>query len=241
MKNPRMIFLMVFALLLTGALGACAPEGGKVDNHSHSSSIYELSSQPADWGESSPPLVSTPLEDIPSDGCLFPEAQALTHHLVSLVFTQDHIENAQPLRDGDIFRFMLSFLVQSENQLTDFYPDCLSVSEDGQAVFPLEQVRQMVSDVFGQSDWFFEDSSYDAQQNAYCMAIGFGLHSVYSYEDLNLAWNAEEQTVTADFSLIDTPAFPGEKNYGTYRITYRAVTEEDRTFLRYESVQKVRD
>ncbi len=68
----------------------------------------------------------------------------------------------------------------------------------------------MVSDVFGESGWFVEDSSYDAQQNAYCMDTGFGLSSVYSYEDLSLSWDAAENTVIADFSLIDTPAFPGK-------------------------------
>ena len=162
----------------------------------------------------------------------------MTYHIVNLVFTRDHIENAQPLRDGDIFRFMISLLVQNENSLSAFYPDCVSVDENGRATFPLEAVQQMVSDVFGESDWFVEDPSYDAQQNAYCMDTGFGLSSVYSYEGLSLSWDAAENTVIADFSLIDTPAFPGEGDYGTYRITYRALTEDGRTFLRYDGVQK---
>ena len=115
----------------------------------------------------------------------------------------------------------------------------MSVDESGRATFPLAAVQQMVSDVFGESSWFVEDPSYDARQNAYCMDTGFGLSSVYSYEDLSLSWDAAENTVIADFSLIDTPAFPGEGDYGAYRITYRALTENGRTFLRYAGVQKV--
>ena len=78
----------------------------------------------------------------------------MTYHIVNLVFTRDHIENAQPFRDGDIFRFMISLLVQNENRLSAFYPDCVSVDESGRATFPLAAVQQMVSDVFGESSWF---------------------------------------------------------------------------------------
>lgn len=241
MKKISRFCLFSLSLVLICGLCACAPDIEKPESEvSFSSSGLQSSGTTSPQEENS--LSSLP-ESTPFDpeSSLFPQAEALTYHIVNLVFTRDHIENAQPLRDGDIFRFMISLLVQNENSLSAFYPDCVSVDESGRATFPLEAVQQMVSDVFGESGWFVEDPSYDAQQNAYCMDTGFGLSSVYSYEGLSLSWDAAENTVIADFSLIDTPAFPGEGDYGTYRITYRALTEDGRTFLRYDGVQKTDD
>ncbi len=251
-KCFRILFpLFLLILLSAGVFCACAQteksgadsssphpssKGASLPKDSSASPSSEDVGRPEDLNVSSSPVQSLPLD--PEDS-LFPEARALTDHLVHLVFTREHIENAQPLEDRDIFRLLLSLLVQSENSLSAFYPDCVSVDEDGVAVFPLESVQQLVDDVFGQSGWFYADSTFDPQQNAYLVPTGFGLGSVYSYEDLHLAWSGEDSTVTADFSLIDTPDFPGEQRYGSYRITYRAVTEDGRTFLRYQGVQKV--
>lgn len=246
----RIFSVFLIAILLAGVLCACTRKG---DTSSTGSSLPDPSSSPiANPQEDSSSSISSLLEisavssglseTIPNpEDSLFPLAEALTNHMVNLVFTRNHIEEAQPLQDGDIFRFMLSLLAQSENSLSAFYPDCVSVQEDGSAIFSLVQVQQMVSDVFGQNDWFFADSSYDEQQNAYALTTGFGLGSVYSYEDPTFTWHEEDQTITASFTLIDTPNFPGEQSYGAYQITYQAVTEDGRTFLRYKGIQKIGD
>ena len=220
MKKFCRLCLFSLSLVLICGLCACAPDIDKPGSEvSFSSSGLQSSEATGPQEEIS---FSSPPESAPFDpaSSLFPQAEALTYHIVNLVFTRDH-------------------MVQNENRLSSFYPDCVSVDESGRATFPLAAVQQMVSDVFGESSWFVEDPSYDARQNAYCMDTGFGLSSVYSYEDLSLSWDAAENTVIADFSLIDTPAFPGEGDYGAYRITYRALTENGRTFLRYAGVQKV--
>ncbi len=254
-KYFRTLFpLLLLALLSAGVFCACtqaekpganalssrlsSSKNAGLPEDSNASSSSESTAGPGDSTLPSSP--EKPLLSNPEDQ-LFPEAQALTRHLVCLVFTRDHIEKAQPLGDADIFRLMISLLVQEENSLSAFYPDCVSVGEDGVAVFPLESVQQLVGDIFGQGGWFLADPAFDAQQNAYLIPTGFGLGSVYSYEDLRLTWSKEDDTVTADFSLIDTPDFPGERRYGAYRITYQAVTEGGRTFLRYQGIQKTGD
>ena len=190
MKKISRFCLFSLSLVLICGLCACAPDidkpGSEVSFSSSGLQSSEATVPQEEISFSSPP--ESALFDPASS--LFPQAEALTYHIVNLVFTRDHIENAQPFRDGDIFRFMISLLVQNENRLSAFYPDCVSVDESGRATFPLAAVQQMVSDVFGESSWFVEDPSYDARQNAYCMDTGFGLSSVYSYEDLSLSWDA---------------------------------------------------
>lgn len=260
-KFSQVLFpLLLLAGLSAGMLCACAPtaEPG-ADASSKPLSSLENGSSPAGAGSpssrssslknaagpegSGPVDASGPASSLPLDWeeALFPEARALTDHLVRLVFTRAHIEKAQPLGDDDIFRFMLSLLARDESDLTAFYPDCVSLEEDGTAVFPLGPVQEMAGRVFGKDGWFFADSSYDEQQNVYLVPTGFGFLCVYSYEDLLLSRDARTNTVTADFSLIDSPDFPGDQRYGSYRITYEVVSKDGQTFLRYQGLQKIGD
>ena len=91
----------------------------------------------------------------------------------------------------------------------------------------------MVEQVFGVADWMPDvvKDHCDEDGTRLKFPLEIGLTSVYDFTDMRSTIQ-DDGTITITLQLIDTPNFPGEKQYGEYIFTFISMQDENQNFLR---------
>lgn len=213
----------IFAVFLCAA-GLCSVVGcstiGSPESTSESSQLSPPTSIPEESENPSSESEESKLE----------QAEQLTACLVKKGLTVDARQTCE-ITDEVIWNFVNGSYSCRENFPYPVWPE-INESQTT-AYFPLSDLQQMVEQVFGVADWMPDvvKDHCDEDGTRLKLPLEIGLTSIYDFTDMRSTIQ-EDGTITVTLQLIDTPNFPGEKQYGEYVFTFNPMQDENRNFLR---------
>ena len=161
------------------------------------------------------------------------QALILTEHIItySISFESSNDLYLYPT-DREIYDFMLTLLVYRENYVHPYY--YIVKMEEEYVSYPLEDVQQMVYELFGIQDWLYPDIDLSQEEQTYIIPVGVGLPvSSYTPGDATVS-STSDGTIIVEFILTDSGYYePASQEYGLHQITFLLMEEDGGQFLRF--------
>lgn len=252
--KKRFLFLLCM-LLAIGVSGCALGRQGEESGPAAAVSSGEVSggeeeSAPTASGSVSGPTAAT--EEPPADAA--PDAEAweqqavvLTNQIVSCCLQPfDESAGVTALDGREIFQFIATISRYREEPGYP-YGDAVTITEPDSrnpnlvAHVAEAEAQSIAYQLFGVPDWSYDaPDCYDGSVPEYCFNLEAGLPvSPYSARDVEA--EMAEDSVMVSFRLTDSDNYAyaagdGWKDYGQFQASYRIISEEGQTFLRFQGI-----
>lgn len=175
------------------------------------------------------------------------QAVILTDQIVSCCLQPfDENDSIRALGEREIFQFIATL---SRYQEEPGYPygDAVTITEPDSrnpnlvAHVAESDAQSIVYQLFGVPDWSYDaPDCYDGSVPEYCFNLEAGLPTS-PYSDQGAAAERTGDSVVVSFRLTDSDSFAyaagdGRKDFGQFQAVYRILSEEGKTFLRFQGI-----
>lgn len=166
------------------------------------------------------------------------EATAIATQLIRSAFTDD-ILTRNTISDEEIFRFLIS--IPHYRDTANPYRN-IGMTGPTLYAYPLTEVKEMAYRLFGRTDWFYEDESYNPRWDEYELRRSSGLPgSSFLDSDMTaIVSPSGTVTVTCTLRTTDYAASP-DTALGQYELSFVLLREDDTVFLRFLAIVPVTD
>ena len=166
-----------------------------------------------------------------------PEIAVLCDHMVNYTLPAEARDGYKITQDQEIFRFAVSLYRYFQNDNHPYSKILIQGDDSNNFLYalPLNDVQTMVEEIFGISDWFF-DEWYNATEEQYEIPPA-GLLTIYSYEDLDISISPNGM-IRATLALKSSGLWDDEvkDNYGEFELIFRLMRKNNGdVFIRFVS------